>query len=339
MKKKEEIIEEDNKKGIIIILIAIVVVLGLIILTAVLSKETELSEKPDDQGTPVKIELKDEDLSNTPKKTNVVSVANKTYVVKYLDIDGEQLGKTQRLSSLNDRVNEKAPRIDGMRFVEWTQKYDENEDVYYYIASYRQNVEAVTEDVKVTHKKAPTYIATVTPVENEETEKPTYDVDIEGEVPEVEEIPEEISISEEYARILVLRFYAPEDVTKEQIENMKVTVHATNPNETINEDQYSYNGEDTTKSGRELLDSTDEEYESGLFYFDYYQETDTKTDTTVEVYWGNDPDANETTEPKDEYVEVYNINLDNVEVNEEKTKETTSDEKPIQESNEGQVQE
>lgn len=339
MKKKEEIIEEDNKKGIIIILVAIAVVLGLIILTAVLSKETELSEKPDDQGTPVKIELKDENLSTTPKNSNVVSVANKTYVVKYLDIDGEQIGKTQKLTSLDDRVNEKAPKIDGMRFAEWIQKYDENEDVYYYIASYRQNVEAVTEDVKVTHKKAPTYTATVTPVENEETEKPTYDVDIEGEVPEVEEIPEEISISEEYARILVLRFYAPEDVTKEQIENMKVTVHATSPNETINEDQYSYNGEDTTKSGRELLDSTDEEYESGLFYFDYYQETDTKTDTTVEVYWGNDPDANETTEPKDEYVEVYNINLNNEETNEEKPVEIPLEEEPIQESNEEQVQE
>ena len=107
---------------------------------------------------------------------------------------------------------------------------------------------------------------------------------------------------------------------------MKVTVHTTNPNETISEDQYSYNGEDSTKSGRELLDSTDEEYENGLFYFDYYQETDTGTNTTIEVYWGNDPDANETTEPKDEYVEVYNINLDNVENEEEKPKEETTEE-------------
>ena len=33
-------------------------------------------------------------------------------------------------------------------------------------------------------------------------------------------------------------------------------------------DEYSYNGEDSTKSGRELLDSTDEEYEnSNIRYY------------------------------------------------------------------------
>ncbi len=337
MKKEQEIGKEDNKKAIIILSIAIVVVLGLIILTALLSKEEKKLD--DNAGTPVKIDLKDKDLSNEESKTssNVVKLSSKTYVVKYLDVDGEQLGKTQRLSSLDDRVNEKAPRIDGMRFVEWVKKYNENEDVYYFIASYRQNVEAVTEEVKVTHKQTPTYTATVTPVEDEEVEKPTYDVDIEGEVPETE-LGEDVSISEEYAHILVLRFYAPEDVTKEQIENMKVTVHATSPNESVNEDQYSYNGEDETKTGRDLLDSTDEEYENGVFYFDYYQETDTKTNTTIEVYWGNDPDANETTEPKDEYVEVYNVNLDNV-TNSQETEEKPAEESTPEESNESQGQE
>lgn len=336
MKKEQEIGKEDNKKAIIILSIAIVVVLGLIILTALLSKEEKKLD--DNAGTPVKIDLKDKDLSTEPKETsNVKQVSSKIYVVKYLDIDGEQLGKTQRLSSLDDRVNEKAPRIDGMRFVEWVKKYNENEDVYYFIASYRQNVEAVTEEVKVTHKQTPTYTATVTPVEDEEVEKPTYDVDIEGEVPETE-LGEDVSISEEYTHILVLRFYAPEDVTKEQIENMKVTVHATNPNETINEDQYSYNGEDGTKTGRDLLDSTDEEYENGVFYFDYYQETDTGTNTTIEVYWGNDPDANETTEPKDEYIEIYNVNLDSV-TNSQETEEKLIEESTPEEPQEDQGQE
>ncbi len=322
--KRDNIKEEDGKKGIIIILVAIVAVIGLIALTAHLSKGTEKLDKPKSDN--IKTETKkDEDLSEKSSNSNVVSVTSKVYVVKYLDIDGEQIGKTQRLTSLDDRVNEKAPRIDGMRFVEWVKEYDENEDVYYFVASYRENVEAITEDIKVTHKSTPTYTSSVTPVSNEENTKPTYDVNIEGEVPETE-LSDEVSISEEYIHILVLRFYAPEDVTKEQIENMKVTVHTTNPNETISEDQYSYNGEDTTKTGRELLDSTDEEYENGVFYFDYYQETDTGTNTTIEVYWGNDPDANETTEPKDEYVEVYNINLDNVENEEEKPKEETTEE-------------
>ena len=338
MKKEQEIGKEDNKKAIIILSIAIVVVLGLIILTAVLSKNTEEKILDDDNGTPVEIDLKDKDISNSTKSSsNVVQLSSKVYVVKYLDIDGEQLGKTQRVSSLDDRVNEKAPRIDGMRFVEWVKKYNENEDVYYFIASYRQNVEAATEDIKVTHKKAPTYTSTVTPVEDEELENPTYNVDVEGEVPETE-LGEDVSISEEYAHILVLRFYAPEDVTQEDIENMRVTVRATSPNENINEDQYSYNGEDGTKTGRDLLDSTDEEYENGIFYFDYYQETDTGTNTTIEVYWGNDPDANETTEPKDEYVEVYNVNLDNV-TNSQETEEKPTEELTPEESNESQGQE
>ncbi len=338
MKKEQEIGKEDNKKAIIILSIAIVVVLGLIILTAVLSKNTEEKILDDDNGTPVEIDLKDKDISNSTKSSsNVVQLSSKVYVVKYLDIDGEQLGKTQRVSSLDDRVNEKAPRIDGMRFVEWVKKYNENEDVYYFIASYRQNVEAATEDIKVTHKKTPTYTSTVTPVEDEELENPTYNVDVEGEVPETE-LGEDVSISEEYAHILVLRFYAPEDVTQEDIENMRVTVRATSPNENINEDQYSYNGEDGTKTGRDLLDSTDEEYENGIFYFDYYQETDTGTNTTIEVYWGNDPDANETTEPKDEYVEVYNVNLDNV-TNSQETEEKPTEELTPEESNESQGQE
>ena len=338
MKKEQEIGKEDNKKAIIILSIAIVVVLGLIILTAVLSKNTEEKILDDDNGTPVEIDLKDKDISNSTKSSsNVVQLSSKVYVVKYLDIDGEQLGKTQRVSSLDDRVNEKAPRIDGMRFVEWVKKYNENEDVYYFIASYRQNVEAATEDIKVTHKKTPTYTSTVTPVEDEELENPTYNVDVEGEVPETE-LGEDVSISEEYAHILVLRFYAPEDVTQEDIENMRVTVRATSPNENINEDQYSYNGENGTKTGRDLLDSTDEEYENGIFYFDYYQETDTGTNTTIEVYWGNDPDANETTEPKDEYVEVYNVNLDNV-TNSQETEEKPTEELTPEESNESQGQE
>ena len=58
---------------------------------------------------------------------------------------------------------------------------------------------------------------------------------------------------------------------------MSINVYATNEDETLDEDQYSYNGEDKTKTGRDLLDSTDEEYESGIYYFNYYQETDTKT--------------------------------------------------------------
>ena len=333
MKKndKKEKIGEDNKTAIAILSIAIVAVLGLIFLTAWLSKE-DIEKELDKKDEPTKVELKDKDLSNatSTKDSDVEKLSSKVYVVKYLDVEGEQLGKTQRLTSIDDRVNEKAPKIDGKRFAEWVQKYDENEDIYYFIASYRDNVEVVTEETKVTYSKTASHTSTVTPVEDSESDKPTYDVEIEGEVPEVEEIPEDISISEEYQRILVLRFYAPEDVTKEQIENMKVTVHATNSDEVINEDQYSFNGEDSSKTGRELLDSTDEEYENGIFYFDYYQETDTQTNTTVEVYWGNDPDANETTEPKDEYVEVYNIKLDNVETPVEEVEEET-EEKPTEE--------
>ena len=330
MKKDNKIKDEDGKKGIIIILIAIAVVIGLIALTAHLSKTDEQKDtiKKGDTKTEIK---KDEDLSKTETTSNVVSVSNKEYVIRYLDIDGNQLGKTQKVSSLDDRVNEKAPKIDGMRFVEWVEEYSEEDNVYYYVAFYRENVELIEEDQnKVVYKTAASHYSNVIPVEEKETENPTYDVEVGGEIPEYDEISEDITISEEYIHILALRFYAPEDVTKEDIENMIIRVYATNSDETISEDQYSYNGEDQTKTGRELLSSTDEEYENGIFYFDYYQETDTKTNTTIEVYWGNDPDANEATEPKEEYIEVYNINLDNVE---------NSEQKPIEETNEDQGQE
>ena len=316
MKKETEIIEEDAKKGIIIIVAAIAVVIGLIVLTAHLSSNAFSEEKPTDDN---KVETKkDENISENKGTTNsnVISTSTKTYVVRYLDIDGGQLGKTQRLNSLEDRINEKAPKIDGMRFVEWMHKYDQNEDIHYYIASYRENVEVVTEDVKVIYKNTPSVTSTVVPVESE-TENPTYEVIIEGEIPEVDEIEEDVTISEEYEHILALRFYAPEDVTEEDIENMSINVYATNEDETLDEDQYSYNGEDKTKTGRDLLDSTDEEYANGIFYFNYYQETDTKTNATIEVYWGNDHDANETTPPKDEYVEVYNVIVDNKKEDEE----------------------
>ena len=60
-KSKKEEIKENNTKTIIAILAAIVVVLGLIILTVVLSKKEE--ETPND-GMPVEINLKDEDISD-----------------------------------------------------------------------------------------------------------------------------------------------------------------------------------------------------------------------------------------------------------------------------------
>ena len=321
MKKETEIMEEDTKKGIIIISVAIAVVLGLIILTAYLSNN--YLEEQSSNTTEKTEEKKDENISESKKVTNsnVVSTSTKTYIVRYLDIDGEQLGKTQRLNSLEDRVNEKAPKIEGMRFVEWVHDYDENEDVHYYVASYRENVEVIEEPVKIVYKKPSTVTSTVVPVENKETENSTYDVIIEGEIEEVEELDEDVTISEDYEHILALRFYAPEDVTEEDIENMTINVYTTNPNEELDDDQYSYNGEDSTKKGRDLLDSTDDEYENGIYYFDYYQETDTKTNTTLEVYWGNDKEANETTPPKDEYVERYNIILNNVENKKEEVEE------------------
>ncbi len=319
--KNNEIVEEDTKKGIIIISIAIAVVIGLIVLTAHLSNNAFEEETPSSINDKTEVK-KDEDLTEREVSNNslIATVSNKIYIVRYLDIDGEQLGKTQRLLSLNDRINEKAPKIDGMRFVEWVHSYDENEDIHYYIASYRENVEVVTKEVKVTYKKTPTVTSTIIPVENEELESSTYDVIIEGEVPETE-LTEDVTISEEYEHVIALRFYAPEDVTEKDIENMSINVYATDENEIINEDQYSYNGEDTTKKGRELLDSTDEEYANGIYYFDYYQETETSTNTTVEVYWGNDHNANETTPPQSEYIEVYNIDLDNVENKKEDGKE------------------
>ena len=317
MKKDEEIIiEENNTKSIVAILIGIVIVLGLIFLTIFLSKDDE-EVKLDDVIKDTKIDIVEKIDSEEENTSNVVALSSKKYTVVFLDVDGNQIGKTQKVLSLKDVKNEKAPKINGMRFTEWVKEYSEEDDTYYFIASYRQNVEKIEEkeEKHIKYKsKSPLCAASQFREEN--------DVIIEGEIPLVEETDEEVTISNEYEHILALRVNAPEDITKENIENMTIEVRPENEQDALSEDQYSYNGEDKNKSGRDLLDSTDEEYENNIFYFYYYQETDTKTNTTLEVYWGNDEEANkdESKEVEDKYIETYNIKFDNVE-NEEKSEQ------------------
>lgn len=335
-KKDDDFLEEEtDKKSIFIILGAIVVVLGLIFVSSFVFKEEE-----DKDGEEVEIklptdkdEIKSEEVTTVVKKvTSETIAATTTYNVIYLDKESNQIGQTQVVTNISNKIEEEAPIISGFRFIKWTEILDENTNTYYYVATYRQNVERVpNEDEKYLDEEkeetANTYAVEISETEKtddnivpeEVYENPTYDVTITGEVEELtpEEIDDELTIDDiEYAHIVALRFNAPQNITKEQIENMTIKVSATNETETITEDQYHYKGEDTTLSGRDLLDSTDEEYENGEYYFYYYQEVDTKTEVTLEVYWGNDPQAGDTdeddttpeVEPKDEYVEVYNIN-------------------------------
>ena len=322
--------EEDNKKSIILILIAIVAVLGLIFASIFLFN-TEETEKPNDEGERVEVKLPVEETVEEEKEELAIA---KKYKVIYTDEDGKQLGKTQEVLDLEDRVNEKAPKVEGKRFVEWLM--EEIDEVYYCTPIYVSNVERIpleeepyldeedgeterTYNVEITEVLMP---GDEVEVEDEGViaiTNPTYEVEITGEVEELEptEIAEELTIDEEYNHIVGLKFNAPEDITKENIDNMTIEVFGTNA--LLTDGQYHFNGEDPTKTGRDLLDSTDEEYESGIFYFYYYQEADTKTNTTLEVYWGNDPEADanalpDPVLPKDEYVEVYNVNLDNVEL-------------------------
>ncbi len=326
-KEDDFIEEEDNRKSIILIIIAIIAVLGLIFASIFLFNEkAENNGKEDDNKIDVKIPEEEEEEEESAEKVTSKTVATSEVLkVAYLDGDGNQIGKTQEVLKLSDRVDESAPKVAGYRFREWLEYYDKEENIYYYIPIYRQNVERIPaeEELYLDEEKsndADTYTVEVTLSENQ-TESPTYDVKITGEVEELEsdEIADNISIAEQYNHIIALRFNAPEGITPENIAKMKIKVYATDESETLEEDQYYYKGEDPLLEGRDLLDSTDEEYANGEYYFYYYQEVDSQTNATVEVYWGNDPeeDSSETPPYKAEYIEVYNIDVSEVELENE----------------------
>lgn len=342
--------EESDKKSIILILIAIVAVLGLILLSIFLFDDKQEGNEGTDEPdviVPIVDHTEEDEEEKTSKKVAVV----KKYTVKYLDVDGNQIGKTQKVLDLEDRVNEKPPRIECKRFREWRVEYDKAKEIFYYIATYVDNVERVPEEEEPYLNPNSNYVTTISKVETEEVIprdlevlnqepvedviEPTYLVEVNGEVSEtdlavvneeISEVNEDevITIDEEYSEIIALRFNAPEDVTKEDIEQMYINVYEES-GELLSDDKYHHNGEEWSdetktikKTGRQLLDSTDEEYENNIFYFNYYQEVDDKENTLVEVYWGNDPDADPEAiptpiPPKDEYVEVYEIDVQNVE--------------------------
>ncbi len=341
--------EESNKKSIIIIIIAIIAVIGLI-LCSVFLFNTEEEPNGDGEEVDIKLPLEEEEepapeekgKTSVVKKVTSETVAEATkYKVIYLDKDANQIGEEQTVLKLEDRVEEEYPIIRGYRFNKWIEVYDEEEKVYYFVASYRKNVERIPaeEEKYLTEDKTEvegSYDVEVTEVDianaidpslgETPLTSPTYNVEITGSVEELEpeDIEDELSIDEnEYAHIIALRFNAPENITKDQIEKMQISVRPTDPADSLESGQVHYNGEDTTKTGRELLDSTDEEYENNEFYFYYYQEVDTAKKTTVEVYWGNDEEAREATTtdpailPRDEYIEVYNIDATDAVLDEE----------------------
>lgn len=332
--KEESFIEENNdKKSIILIIIAIIAVVGLILASFFLFEE----EKPFDEKPNEDVKIK-EPVVDENTNINELAVATQRYFVKYVDINGEQLGKIQKLLDLDDRVNERAPKIEGKRFREWIIEYNKKEKVYYCYPIYVDNVERIPleEELYLDEEKGlleNTYQVALSMLSEEERVKldisnPFYNVDIYGEVEEInfEERNEELTISEEYSHIIGLRFNAPEGTTKEDIESMYVYAILHDEGFVNSSDRLHFNGEVYSdnegnivqKTGRDLLDSTDEEYENDIFYFNYYQEVDTATDSTVVVYWGNDPEENINADspvyPKDEYVEVYEINVEEVEL-------------------------
>lgn len=361
-KKEESIVEESNNKSIIITLVAIFVVLGLILGYTIATNNKEKLEPGeedveiiDDGPTEYLEEVSLEETPVVKKVTSTIASAIETYDVVYLDHDLNQIGETQKVTKAEERVDEQAPKLSGHRFSKWAEVYDENTKTYYYVAVYVKNVERIpaAEEPYLNERKAETEetytveIEEVVPEENNDKEEnledpieteeninseeemgPTYDVTISGEIEYLEEddVEEEVTIdTEEFSHIIALKFNAPENVTKENIDNMWIKLNPTHKEETIEEDQYSYKGEDELLSGKELLDSSEEEYENDNFYFYYYQEADTQTEVTIEVYWGNDPEENEEAcppvGPSSEYIETYNIKFEEVELETPETEE------------------
>lgn len=352
--KEEKFIDEDedNKKSIILIIVAIIAVLGLIFASVFLFND---KGKTDDDKIDVVVPDEKDDEEDVVEKVTSKTVAEvETYTVIYLDRNAGQIGETQEVVNLEDRVDEDAPSYPGYRFQEWIEYYDASSNIYYYVPIYRQNVERIDaseepyldeedsnmeDSYQVAIVKAESPDGTVVTYNEDETfdvteaeeddvvVSPTYTVAVTGTVEELEadEIDEQVSIDSQYNHIIALRFNAPEGTTKESAANMAIKVYATSQNDSLGEEQYYYKGEDSSLSGTQLLDSTEEEMNNGEFYFYYYQEVDTNINSTVEVYWGNDPEADPAgtpvVNPKPEYKEIYNIDVSSVELESEQIAE------------------
>lgn len=277
--------EESNGKFILFIVLSILVVLALIIGSVYyFNRDTEEPEKEnnnpvdiienpdleedeneeteteeDEESTPVFDEIiadnqtTEGDVEEKPSEGEEEPVEI-TYTVKYLNSSNEQIGEVQVVKDLADVIEPAVPEKTGYKGT-WTGKCDTETNVCTYTPKYEKIIVTIAQEAN-------------------------YNVTLNGSVIEAKGLVIENGTRDENGNrsYIEIKFIAPDEITKEMVEKMKLTITTEGVDGGI------------TENGITILDSTEEEIEKGIFYFNYKVAVDNTEDLVlpeITVDWGN----------------------------------------------------
>ena len=282
---KDFIEEENNGKFILVIILSILVVLALIIGSVYyFNKDTEEPEKEnnkpveviddqdleEDENEEPEIEEKEESTSvfeeiiadnQTTEDTNEENPneggevpVEITYTVKYLNASNEQIGEDQLVKDLSDAIEPAVPEKEGYKGT-WTGMCDNETNVCTYTPKYEKIIVTMSEGS-------------------------TYNINLNGNVIEATGLVIENGTRDENGNrsYIEIKFIAPDEITKEMVEEMKLTITTEGVDGGI------------TENGITILDSTKEEIEEEIFYFNYTVAVDNTEDLVlpeIAIDWGN----------------------------------------------------
>lgn len=282
--------EENNGKFILFIVLSILVVLALIIGSVYyFNRDTEEPEKEnnnpvdiienpdleedeneeteneeDEESTPVFDEIiadnqtTEGDVEEEKPSEGEETPVEITYTVKYLNSSNEQIGEVQVVKDLADVIEPAVPEKTGYKGT-WTGKCDNETNVCTYTPKYEKIIVTMSEDS-------------------------TYNINLNGNVIEATGLviesgkPENEFLDTGYRSYIKIKFIAPDEITKEMVEKMKLTITTEGIEGAI------------TENGITILDSTEEEIEEGIFYFNYTVAVDNTEDLVlpeITIDWGN----------------------------------------------------
>ena len=278
--------EESNGKFILFIVLSILVVLALIIGSVYyFNRDTEEPEKEnnnpvdiienpdleedeneeteneeDEESTPVFDEIiadnqtTEGDVEEEKPSEGEEAPVEITYTVKYLNSSNEQIGEVQVVKDLADVIEPAVPEKTGYKGT-WTGKCDTETNVCTYTPKYEKIIVTIAQEAN-------------------------YNVTLNGSVIEAKGLVIENGTRDENGNrsYIEVKFIAPDEITKEMVEKMKLTITTEGVDGGI------------TENGITILDSTEEEIEEGIFYFNYTVAVDNTEDLVlpeITVDWGN----------------------------------------------------
>ena len=278
--------EESNGKFILFIVLSILVVLALIIGSVYyFNRDTEEPEKEnnnpvdiienpdleedeneeteteeDEESTPVFDEIiadnqtTEGDVEEEKPSEGEEAPVEITYTVKYLNSSNEQIGEVQVVKDLADVIEPAVPEKTGYKGT-WTGKCDTETNVCTYTPKYEKIIVTIAQEAN-------------------------YNVTLNGSVIEAKGLVIENGTRDENGNrsYIKIKFIAPDEITKEMVEKMKLTITTEGVDGGI------------TENGITILDSTEEEIEKGIFYFNYKVAVDNTEDLVlpeITVDWGN----------------------------------------------------